>query len=89
MAYPRISENSVGGTRGVAALLTQRRISYKFLDLKGIGKMPIHSIVHCIMAGESANTNSLKRLVLYFKFVIVVGKTEASDLYEIFLNLLL
>ena len=51
--------------------------------------MPIRSIVHYIMAGESASTNGLKRLVLCLKFIIVVGEIEASNLYKIFLDFLL
>ena len=51
--------------------------------------MPIRSIAYYITVGESTSTNSLKRLVLRLKSVIVVGETEASDLYEAFLDLLL
>ena len=51
--------------------------------------MPIRSIAHYIMAGESAGTNSLKYLMLYLKSAMAVGKTEASDLYKAFLNLFL
>ena len=79
----------MGGTRGVTAPLTQRRISYKFPDLEGIGKIPIRSVAHYITAGESTSTNSLKRLVPYLKSIIAVGEIEASNLYEAFPNLLL
>ena len=51
--------------------------------------MPIYSVAHYIMVGESASTNSLKRLVLYLKSIIAVGKTEVSNLYKTFLDLLL
>ena len=51
--------------------------------------MPIYSIVYYIIVGESTSTYSLKRLVLYLKSIIVVGKIEASNLYKTFLNLLL
>jgi len=51
--------------------------------------MPIRSIAHCIIVGESTGTNSLKRLMLYLIFVIVVDKIKVSDLYETFLDLLL
>ena len=51
--------------------------------------MPIHSVVHYITAGESASTNSLKRLVLRLKSVIAAGEIEVSDLYKTFLDLLL
>jgi len=51
--------------------------------------MPIYSIVHYITAGESTSTNSLKYLVLYLGFIIVVGKIEISNPYKPFLDLLL
>jgi len=51
--------------------------------------MPIYSIVHCIIVGESAGTNSLKRLVLRLESAIAAGKTETSNLYKTFLDLLL
>jgi hypothetical protein len=51
--------------------------------------MPIHSVAYCIMAGESTGTNSLKRLMPRLKSIIVVGETEASNLYKTFLDLLL
>ena len=89
MAYPRINKNSIGYARGITAPLTRRRISYKFLDLKGIGKMPIRSLAYYIIAGESTSTNSSKHLVLRLKSIIAVGETEASNLYETFLDLLL
>ena len=50
--------------------------------------MPIYSLVHCIIAGESASTNSLKYFMPHFKSIIVVGKMETSNLYKIFLDLL-
>ena len=89
MAYPRISENSAGYTRGIAVPLTRRHISCEFSDLRGIGEIPIRSVAHYITVGESTSTNSLKRLILRLKSIIVAGKTEASDLYETFLDLLL
>jgi len=81
----------MGYTRGIAAPLTLRRISYKFLDLKGIGKMPIRSIAYYIIVGEFTGTNSLKRLVPCFKSIIVIvaGEIEVSNLYKPFLDLLL
>jgi len=51
--------------------------------------MPIRSMVYYIIVGESASTNSLKRLVLCLGFVIVAGETEISDLYKTFPDLLL
>ena len=51
--------------------------------------MPIRSIAYCIIVGESAGTNSLKRLVLRLKFIIAAGETEISNLYKTFLDLLL
>jgi len=51
--------------------------------------MPIRSIAHCIMVGESAGTNGLKRLVPRLESVIVVGETEISNLYKTFPDLLL
>jgi len=51
--------------------------------------MPIRSIVYYITAGESAGTNSLKRLVPRLESVIAAGKTEISDLYKTFPDLLL
>ena len=89
MAYPRISENSTGYTRGVAVPSTRRRISCEFSDLRGIGKIPIRSVAYYIIVGESTSTNGLKRLVLYLKSIIVVGEIEASNLYKTFLDLLL
>ena len=79
----------MGGTKGVIALLTQQRISYKFLDLKGIGKMPIHSLAHCIMVEEFTSTDSLKYLVPCLESVIATGETEVSNLYKTFQDLLL
>ena len=89
MAYPRISENSAGCAKGVAAPLTRWRISCKFLDPRGIGEIPIYSIAHYTTVGESTGTNGLKRLVPRLKSIIAVGETEASNLYKTFLNLLL
>jgi hypothetical protein len=89
LAYPRINENSAGYTRGIAAPLTRRRISYKYLDLKGIGEMPIRSLAHYITAGESTSTNGSKRLVLRLKSIIAVGEIEVSDLHETFPDFLL
>ena len=51
--------------------------------------MPTRSVAYCITVGESAGTNGLKHLVLCLKSVIAAGKTEASNLYETFLDLLL
>jgi hypothetical protein len=89
LAYPRISENSTGGTRGITAPLTRRRISYKFPDLKRIGEMPICSVAYYITVEDSTGTNSLKRLILYLKSVIAAGEIDISDLYKAFLDLLL
>ena len=89
MAYPRISKNSIECAKGITAPLTQQRISYKFLDLRGIGEIPIRSMVYYIIVGESTSTNSLKRLVLRLKSIIAAGKIEVSNLYKTFLDLLL
>ena len=51
--------------------------------------MPIHNIVYCTTAGESASTNNLKCLIPHLKSAMAAGKMEASDLYKIFLDLLL
>ena len=79
----------MGYTRGITAPLTRRRISYKFSDPRGIGKIPIRSIAHYIIAGESTSTNSLKRLMPRLKSIIAAGEIEASNLYKTFLDLLL
>jgi len=52
--------------------------------------MPIYSIVHCIIVGESTSTNSLKRLMPRLKSIIVIaaGKIEASNLYIIIIHCL-
>ena len=59
------------------------------MDLRGIGEIPIRSIAYYITVGESTSTNSLKRLILRLKSIIVVGKIEASNLYKTLLDLLL
>ena len=51
--------------------------------------MPIRSVAYYTTVGESASTNSSKRLVPRLKSAIVAGETEASDLHETFLDLLL
>jgi len=51
--------------------------------------MLIYSIAHYITVGESASTNSLKRLVLYLGSIIAAGEIEISNLYKTFLDLLL
>jgi len=51
--------------------------------------MPIRSVAYCIMVGESASTNSLKRLMLRLESVIAAGETEISGLYKTFSDLLL
>jgi hypothetical protein len=51
--------------------------------------MPIYSIAHCIIVGESAGTDSLKYLIPYFKFIIAAGEIKISYLYKTFLDLLL
>jgi len=51
--------------------------------------MPICSVAYYITVGESAGTNSLKRLMLCLKSIIAVGKIKASNLYKTFLDLLL
>ena len=61
----------------------------KFLNLEGIGEIPIRSIVHYITAGESTSTNGLKYFILYLKSAIAVGETEVSNLYKTFPDLLL
>jgi len=51
--------------------------------------MPIYSIAHYIMVGESTSTNSLKRLILRLISIIAVGEIEVSNLYKPFLDFLL
>jgi len=51
--------------------------------------MPIRSIAHYIMVGESTSTNSLKRLMPRLKSIMAAGETEVSNLYKTFLDLLL
>ena len=51
--------------------------------------MPIRSIAHYIIVGESTGTNSLKHLILRLKSIIVVGKIEVSDLHKTFLDFFL
>ena len=51
--------------------------------------MSICSMAYYITVGESASTNSLKRLVLCLKSIIAVGKIEVSNLYKTLLDLLL
>jgi len=50
--------------------------------------MLIRSMAYYIIAGESASTNSLKRFILYLGSIIAAGKTEISNLYKTFLDLL-
>jgi hypothetical protein len=79
----------MGYAGGIIAPLTRQHISCKYLDLKGIGKMPICSIAHYITVGESAGTNSLKYLVPRLMSIIAAGEIEVSNLYKTFLDLLL
>jgi len=51
--------------------------------------MPIYSIAHCIMVGESTGTNSLKHLIPRLGSIIAAGEMEASNLYKTFLDFLL
>jgi len=51
--------------------------------------MPIRSIAHYTTAGESAGTNSLKRLVPRLESAIVAGEIEINNLYKTFPDLLL
>jgi hypothetical protein len=51
--------------------------------------MPIYSVAHYIIVGESTSTNSLKYLMPRLKSIIVAGEIEVSDLYKTFLDLLL
>jgi hypothetical protein len=51
--------------------------------------MPIRSIAYYTTVGESTGTNGLKHLMLRLKSIIAVGETEASNLHETFLDLLL
>ena len=51
--------------------------------------MLIYSIAYYIIVGESTSTNSLKRLILYLKSIIVAGEIEVSNLYKTFPDLLL
>jgi len=46
--------------------------------------MPIHSIAHYIIVGESASTNSLKRLIPRLGSIMAAGETEISNLYKTF-----
>jgi hypothetical protein len=89
LAYPRISENSIGCAEGVTVPSTQRYISCEFLDLRGIGKIPIRSVAYYITAGESTSTNSLKYLMPRLESIIAAGEIEVSNLYETFPDLLL
>jgi hypothetical protein len=50
--------------------------------------MPIYSIAHYIIVGESAGINSLKHLMPYFRSIIVAGEIEVSNLYKTFLDFL-
>ena len=50
--------------------------------------MPTYSLIHCTTAGESASINSLKYFMPRLKSIIVVGKTEISNLYKTFLDFL-
>jgi len=51
--------------------------------------MPIRSMVYCIIVGESAGTNGLKRLMPRLGSIMAVGEMEISDLYKTFPDLLL
>jgi len=51
--------------------------------------MPIRSIAHYIMVGESTGTNGLKYLVPHLGSVMAVGETEISNLYKTFPDLFL
>jgi len=51
--------------------------------------MPIYSVAYYIMAEKSAGTNSLKYLMPRLESIMAVGKTEVSNLYKTFLDLLL
>jgi len=51
--------------------------------------MLIRSVAYYITVGESTSTNGLKRLMPHLKSIIVVGKTEVSNLYKTFPDLLL
>ena len=51
--------------------------------------MPICSMAHYTIAGESAGINSLKYLMPHLKSIMAAGKTEVSNLYKAFPNLLL
>jgi len=50
--------------------------------------MPIRSMVCYITVGESASTNSLKRLVLRLESIMAAGETETSNLYKTFSDFL-
>jgi len=79
----------VGYARGIAAPLTRRRISCKFLDLREIGKIPIRSVAYYITAGKSTSINGLECFVLHLKSIMAAGEIEASNLHETFPDLLL
>jgi len=51
--------------------------------------MPIYSIAYCITVGESTSTNGLKRLMPRLGSAMAAGKTEISNLYKTFPDLLL
>jgi len=54
-----------------------------------VGKMSIYSVVHYIIIAKSAGTNGLKYFMLCFKFIIIIGKIETSDLQKTFPDFLL
>jgi len=51
--------------------------------------MPIYSIAHYTMVGESTSTNGLKRLMPHLGSIMAVGETEISNLHKTFPDLLL
>jgi len=51
--------------------------------------MLIYSVAHYIIIGESTGTNNSKYFILRFKFIIIISKIKASNLYKTFLDLFL
>jgi len=50
--------------------------------------MPIYSMVHYIIIGESASINGSKYLMLCFIFILIVDKIKTSNLHKTSLNFL-
>jgi len=87
--YFKINKNSTRCAGGIIILLTQYRISYKFLDLKGISKIFICSVVHYIIVKKFTSTDGLKCFILYFIFILAVSEIKISNLHKTFLDFFL